>query len=615
MSLRRSSAESSTFRMSSSAKMRTVRGLPTARGFAIGPVYVYRGDGEIPVSEYVLPEGGEAAEWSRFNAALDVARHDLESVVAALNARGGRTDAKIFECHLMLLDDPLFIAEVEKRIKIEHLNAEAAVRRTANETRALFAKMNDPYLRERVRDVDDLERRVLRILLGAAANPNVSLTEPSIIVADDLTPSETVQLPREFVLGFAMNGGSTTSHVALLARSMGVPAVTGLGNATSLVEPGETVLLDGTEGCLTVAPTVAAIRDFRDLVERQKEISEEAATGSAAGTLKDGGAIALFANLHAGAPLDGIQALGARGVGLYRSEYLWLNEEGEPSEEEQYRAYRAVAEFAATLGETASATIRVLDIGGDKLVRGISQRSGTRQSEANPFLGNRSIRYLLSHPEVFKTQLRAILRASAHGRIKLLYPMISCVEELRAAAVVLDEVRRSLRAEGVAFDESMPVGAMIEVPAAALNADVIATSVQFFSVGTNDLVQYTMAADRGNEAVANLYQPTNPAILELMRRIIDAAKKAKIPVSVCGESASDPVVGVLWAAMGVDALSMSATYIPILSKVLSKLTRADLDDYRDTILAMGRDKTGDEILEACRDFLQQRIPDFNNIVI
>ena len=593
--------------------MRTVRGLPTARGFAIGPVYVYRGDGAIPVPEYALAEGGEAAEWARFNAALDVARRDLESVVEALNARGGRTDAKIFECHLMLLDDPLFIAEVEKRVKVERLNAEAAVRRTADESRALFAKMNDPYLRERVRDIDDLERRVLRILLGAAANPNAGLTTPSIIVADDLTPSETVQLPRELILGFAMNGGSTTSHVALLARSMGVPAVSGLGNATSLVEPGETVLLDGTEGCLTVAPTAAAIRDFRDLVERQKEISEEAVTGPAAGTLKDGGTIALFANLHPGAPLDGVKALGARGVGLYRSEYLWLNEEGEPSEDEQYRAYREVAEFATTLG--ASATIRVLDIGGDKLVRGISQRSGTRQSEANPFLGNRSIRYLLSHPEVFKTQLRAILRASAHGRIKLLYPMISCVEELRAAAVVLDEVRRDLRAAGIAFDEEMAVGAMIEVPAAALNADALASLVQFFSVGTNDLVQYTMAADRGNEAVANLYQPTNPAILELMRRIIDAAKKAKIPVSVCGESASDPVIGVLWAAMGVDVLSMSATYIPVISKVLSKLTRDDLNDYRDAILALGRDKTGEEILDACRDFLQQRIPDFNNIVI
>lgn len=593
--------------------MRTVRGLPTARGFAIGPVYVYRGDGAIPVPEYALAEGGEAAEWARFNAALDVARRDLESVVEALNARGGRTDAKIFECHLMLLDDPLFIAEVEKRVKVEHINAEAAVRRTADESRALFAKMNDPYLRERVRDIDDLERRVLRILLGAAANPNAGLTTPSIIVADDLTPSETVQLPRELILGFAMNGGSTTSHVALLARSMGVPAVSGLGNATSLVEPGETVLLDGTEGCLTVAPTAAAIRDFRDLVERQKEISEEAVTGPAAGTLKDGGTVALFANLHPGAPLDGVKALGARGVGLYRSEYLWLNEEGEPSEDEQYRAYREVAEFATTLG--ASATIRVLDIGGDKLVRGISQRSGTRQSEANPFLGNRSIRYLLSHPEVFKTQLRAILRASAHGRIKLLYPMISCVEELRAAAVVLDEVRRDLRAAGIAFDEEMAVGAMIEVPAAALNADALASFVQFFSVGTNDLVQYTMAADRGNEAVANLYQPTNPAILELMRRIIDAAKKAKIPVSVCGESASDPVIGVLWAAMGVDVLSMSATYIPVISKVLSKLTRDDLNDYRDAILALGRDKTGEEILDACRDFLQQRIPDFNNIVI
>ena len=601
--------------MSSDREMLTVRGLATARGFAVGPVFVYRGDGDIPVPEYVVEPGCEGDEALRFRRAIYAARRDLQNLVSTLKARAGRADAKIFECHIMLLEDMMLAEETENRILKDRMNAEAAVRRTADNARAVFGRMNDPYFRERVRDLDDVERRVLENLLGTAANAHAGLKVPSVIVADDLTPSETVQLPRELVLGFATNGGSTTSHVALLARSMGIPAVTGLGNVTSLVQPGETVLLDGTEGTVTVSPTAAAIRDFRDLVERQREISEEAFRGGPAGTLKDGGEVLLFANLHPGAPLEGVRELGARGVGLYRSEYLWLNHEGEPSEDEQYAAYREVAEFASTLSDSATATIRLLDIGGDKLVRGISQRTDTRQRETNPFLGNRSIRYLLSNPEVFRSQLRAVLRASAHGRVCLLYPMISCVEELRASAEILDGIRREFDGQGVPYDKRMPVGAMIEVPSAAINAASLAKYVDFFSIGTNDLIQYTMAADRGNESVAHLYQPTNPAILQLMRHVIGVAKKANVKVGVCGESAADPIVGVLWAALGIDMLSMSATYIPVLSKLFSKLTREDLDDYARTILALGDDMTSEDIFAKCREWMHAKIPDLDNIVI
>ncbi len=595
--------------------MRTLRGLSTARGFAFGPVFVYRGDGDIPVPEYTLAPEAVDGEIARLREAVSTAHRDLEDLVATLNNRGGRADAKVFECHLMILDDPVFAQTIEGRIRTDRLNAEAAVRRSTDQARDLFAKMNDAYLRERVRDLDDVERRVLRLLMGAAASPVAGLKTPSVIVADDLTPSETVQLPRSLILGFATNGGSTTSHVALLARSMGIPAVSGLGNVTSLAEPGETVLLDGTEGCITLSPDAAALRDFRDLVERQKELSEEATELLSPGRLKDGETVSLYANLHPGAPFEGVKGLGAQGVGLYRSEYLWLNEQGEPSEEDQFKAYREVAEFAATLSEKGSVTIRVLDIGGDKLVQGISQRPGTRQSEANPFLGNRSIRYLLSNTAVFKSQLRAILRASAYGRVNLLYPMISCVEELRSCAVLLNEVRRDLDAEGVPYDKTLRVGVMIEVPSAALNVAALVPYVDFLSIGTNDLIQYTLAADRGNKAVAYLYQPTNPAILELMHRVVETAKKNHLPVSVCGESAADPIVGILWVAFGVTILSMSATYIPVLAKLLSKLTRADLDDYLRTVLAAGSDKTGDEILEICRDWMHGKIPDLDNIAI
>lgn len=595
--------------MSNKGEMRTIAGLATARGFAVGPAFIYRGDGEIPVPQYVVEPGREADELLRLQRAVTETKNDLEKLISALKEHTKGKDVKIFECHQMLLEDIVLLGETEKYIREDRINAETAVRRTARHARQQFEQMNDPYFRERVRDLDDVERRLLKSLTGFAEDPTCELKTPSIVVADDLTPSETVRLPRDLVLGFATNGGSTTSHVALLARAMGIPAVSGLGDITVRAVAGETLLLDGTNGAVTIFPTPSAVRDFSDLVERQRELVEDVASGAPAGTLRDGGDIPLYANVHPGVPVADIKAQGARGIGLYRSEYLWLNRELEPTEEEQFEAYRDAATFAKTLGEKSTIAIRVLDIGGDKLVRGIST------TEANPFLGNRSIRYLLSNPEVFAKQLRAILRASVFGKVGILYPMVSCVEELVAAAKILADVKAQLDAEGVAFNREIPVGAMIEVPSAAINAGALAKYVDFFSIGTNDLIQYTMAADRGNESVAHLYQPTNPAVLKLMRMTVDAAKKNGIYVSVCGESASDPIVGVLWAAMGVDVLSMSATYIPLMAKLLSRLTRADLDDYRAAVEAMGDGATAAEILAVCENWLRARIPDLDNIVL
>ena len=589
--------------------MQTVAGLATARGFAVGPVFLYRGGGDIPVSEYVVEPGCEGDEMRRLKRALNETRRDLEGLIAALRERTGHDDVSIFECHLMILEDAMFLEEVEKYIVEDRLNAEASVRKTINNTRQQFARMNDSYFRERVRDLDDVERRLLKAITGFGGSSQLELKSPSIIVADDLTPSETVQLPRELVLGFATNGGSTTSHVALLARAMGIPAVTGLGDITSQVSAGETVLLDGTRGEITLHPDLLAIRDFSDLVERQKEIAEDAVFGVPAGTLRDGGGVIICANVHPGVPLEDVRSHGARGIGLYRSEYLWLNREREPDEEEQFSAYREAAEFMTSIGPDAVLTIRTLDIGGDKLVRGISEK------EDNPFLGNRSIRYLLSHRDVFRTQLRAILRASAFGKVALMYPMVSCVDELQASAEVLAEVKRQLEAEGVDYDRDIKVGVMIEVPAAAVNSDALAKYVDFFSVGTNDLVQYSMAADRGNDAVAHLYQPTNPAVIKLMRMTLDAAKANGIKVSVCGESASDPIIGMLWIAMGVDELSMSATYIPQIAKLCQRLSRADLDEFLSVVRGLGYGATSKEIYDKCNEWMRARIPDLDNIVI
>lgn len=589
--------------------MQTIAGLATARGFVSGPVFIYRGEGDLPVPEYLIEPGREGDELLRFKRALLETRRDLESLISVLRERTGRDDVRVFECHLMILEDELLVKETEDHILRDRLNAEAAVRKTATAARVQFERMNDPYFRERVRDLDDIERRLLRAITGFGGNPHLELRAPAVVVADDLTPSETVQLPREYVLGFATNGGSTTSHVALLARAMGIPCVTGLVNITERVSAGETVLLDGTNGAVTLHPDEPTRAQFEELVRKQNFNIATVLSGAPAGTLKDGGDIRLYANLHPGVPVAGLREFGARGVGLYRSEYLWLNRELEPTEDEQFEAYRDAARFTATLDPEATITIRMLDIGGDKLVRGISTK------ESNPFLGNRSIRYLLSNRFVLRTQMRAVLRASHFGKIRMMYPMVSCVEELKEAADELNEVRLQLEREGIPFDRNMPVGAMIEVPAAALNAAALSKYAQFFSIGTNDLVQYTMAADRGNKSVAHLYQPTNPAVLKLIDMAIAAANGRGIPVSVCGESAADPIIGVLWAAMGVQVLSMSAAYIPVISKLLSQLTRDDLDEYAQVVRAMPGDSTARDIFNTCHDWMSDKIPDLEDSLI
>ena len=584
-----------------------MKGFPTSRGVVRGAVFRYCGDDDAAVPEYVVPLGGEAAELETYRGAVKAAREDLERILSSLRERPGRDDGRILEAHLMMLDDPVMIAETERSIAVGRLNAASAVRRTADGFRAKFAGMEDPYFRERVRDLDDVERRLLRHLAGREADAAIELPGPSVFVARDLSPSEAVRLPVKDILAIVLEGGSPVSHVALLARAMGVPAVTGVENAFAALEPGADVFVDGTLGRVVVNPGAAELAACR-----RSTLRAAGADGRPDGTpgrLKDGSGVYLFANMHPGLPTEVVRRSGATGVGLYRSEYLWLNLGREPTEEEQFAAYREAAEFAASLSPKGTLTLRTLDIGGDKIVRGLAA------TEANPFLGNRSIRYLLSHPETFRTQLRAILRASAFGKVCLLHPMISCVEELRAAAAVLEEVKAGLDRDGVAYDRMMPVGAMIEVPAAALNAAAIAREVDFFSIGTNDLVQYTMAADRGNEAVASLQQTAHPAVLELMRRVFAAARAADIPVGVCGESAADPVFGPLWVAMGADLLSVSAGYLPPLDSIFRGLTRADLDEYAAAAAGVDISLPAAEIRVFLRDWLRRRVPGSSETIL
>jgi len=587
--------------------MVTVAGIAVSRGFAAGPVFVHRPDDDLEVPEYEVSPDRVPAELARYHAARAETHAQIEALAAQLEGSGEHAVA-VFANHLELLEDATIRSAIERLVRERRINAESAVRRVVADFREMFNRMRDPYLRERVRDIDDIERRLLRNLLGRTGSAFAQIDEPVIVVAADLTPSDTVALPREKILGFATDRGSATSHVALLARVLGIPAVVGLGDVVSRVRPGDDILLDGTGGTVTVNPDVRTCAKFARLVRRERELLALLAEDRGrAGATKDGAPVRFCANAQPGVPMGGFAAFGAQGVGLYRTEYLWLGGTHEPTEAEQTAAYSDAVRAAGAMGPDARVVFRALDLGGDKLMR------GTECHESNPFLGQRSIRWLFAHREVFRAQIRAILRASAVGPSALMWPMIATVQELRDANGELARAKDDLRAQGVPFDEKMPVGCMIEIPSAAICADLLAREVDFFSIGTNDLVQYTLAADRGNARVASLYQPTNPAVIRLVDMAVKAADAAGIPVAVCGETASDPVLGVLWVGLGVAELSMSASYIPVLRKILRALTGAETRELADLARTLSADRSAAEIYAACRAFIVSKVPQLEEI--
>lgn len=585
--------------------MVTVSGTATSRGFVSGPVFLYVGDRDLPIPEYTLKADRVGAELARFREARAETRRQLEGVAVDVSARLTGSEADIFENHLVILEDEVIITSVEKLIRESRLNVEAAVHRVMSDFRAKFARMNDPYLRERSQDLDDVEKRLLRTLDGKAETALSSIKTACIIVADDLTPSETVTMPRKLILGFATNRGSVTSHVALLARAMGIPAVTGLGDITSRVKAGDHILLDGTSGTVTINADQEAREQFARLIWRERELLAE--LGAPVGHKSRGLNVRLLANVQPGMSFPALSTYGAEGIGLYRSEYLWLGGTDEPTENEQMLAYKEAAVAASSLGHGARTVFRVLDIGGDKMMK------GAKAKEANPFLGNRSIRFLLSRRDVFRAQLRAMLKASAYGPSAIMYPMVATIEELRQANAELISAMEQLRMANIPFDEHLPVGCMIEIPSAALNAALFAREVSFFSIGTNDLVQYTMAADRGNEQVSYLYQPTNPSVLRLVNMTVEAANGAGIPCAVCGESASDPVLACLWAAIGVKELSMSASYIPVIRKTLASVPPDDAAGLACEVRELCATAGSKEIYDHVRGFLKTRIPDLDEL--
>ena len=537
-----------------------VSGVGASEGVAVGPVFVHAGRGPKPERERI-PEGAIEEELGRFRGAVEAVVARLSETAERLRAAGSEEEAAIFEAHVEFAEDPELNSGVEERVR-DLESPEAAVLAVGEEYAGVFAAMEDEYMAARADDVRDVASQIAAELMGRAAEGLEALETPSVVVARNLAPSDTARIPRGKALAFVTAEGSKTSHVSIMARSMGIPAVVGVGAALDGLLDARTVAVDGKEGYAIADPDPGMIAAFES---RAEEMAAESAAldeyRHVEARTRDGRRIEVAANLGSASEAEDALALGAEGVGLFRTEFLFMQRPELPSEDEQYEAYGAVAR---AFGEKP-VVIRTLDVGGDKDLPGVDQAA-----EDNPFLGWRGIRMSLDTPALFKPQLRAILRAGSLGNLRVMFPMVVDVEELRAAKAVLAECEAELKSEGALTGE-VDVGVMIETPAAAICARDLTPEVSFFSVGTNDLIQYALAADRGNERLRHLQSADHPAVLELIRMTCEAARESGIWVGVCGEAAADPALIPRLLELGVTELSMSAPSIPRAKKLVSEL--------------------------------------------
>ncbi|MGB9976697.1 phosphoenolpyruvate--protein phosphotransferase [Thermovenabulum sp.] len=554
------------------------KGIAASPGIAIGKAFIYKNI-EVKVEQRWVNEDEVEAELLKLNKSINLSKEQLQRIKENALEKLGEDKARIFEAHLMVLEDPVLFSEIEEKIKNEKLCAEFAVKTVIEGYIDIFSSMEDEYMRERAADIRDVGERIIKNILGIPIKSLSELNDTVIVLAKDLTPSDTAQLDKNKVLAFATDMGGRTSHTAIMARSLEIPAVVGLQEVSEKVKDGELVIVDGINGILIVNPDSDTLKNYMDKKDEYLKMKEEmkAILFLSAETVDKKRRVELSANIGTPKDVKGALENGAEGIGLYRTEFLYMDREDMPSEEEQYKAYKEVAE--AMQGKPV--IIRTLDIGGDKKLPYLEM-----PEELNPFLGFRAIRLCLDRKDLFKVQLRAILRASAHGKIRIMYPMISGIDEIRKANRVLKEAMEELKKEKVAFDENIEVGIMVEIPSAAVCADILAKEVDFFSIGTNDLIQYTLAVDRMNEKIAYLYEPFNPAIIRLIKNVIDASHREGKWTGMCGEMAGEPLAVPLLLGLGLDEFSMSATSIPFAKKIIRSFKYDEAKELAEKVLLM-----------------------------
>ncbi len=552
-------------------------GIPVSPGVAIGKVFLFDSEEDF-VSKHKIDKQEIPHEIARFEDALIATRKEILDIQKKISKSLGAEHAEIFNAHLLVLEDRALIEEVIKDLNTKKVNVEYIFSNVAKKYAKIFSKMEDEYLKERSSDIRDVSRRVLHNLVGRKKQDLANLEEEVIVVAYDLAPSDTALMHKESVIGFVTDIGGKTSHTAIMARALGIPAVVGLHDVSKRIPSDATVIIDGHRGAVIVNPSKPTLKRYAE-EQTKLEIFEEKLAGlkTLPAQTKDGYRIQLAANIEMPEEVESVLAHGADGIGLYRTEFFYMNRNDLPGEEEQFRAYKMVADRVAP----QSVIVRTLDLGGDKFLSHLQV-----PREMNPFLGWRAIRFCLARPDIFKVQLRAILRASVKKNIKIMYPMISGVGEVIEANAMLDEVKEELRREKQPFDENIEVGAMIEIPSAALTADLLAKEVDFFSIGTNDLIQYSLAIDRVNEKVAYLYEPMHPGIIRLVKHVVEEGHKEGIWVGMCGEMAGDLAAVLVLLGLGLDELSTSAVMIPEIKKIIRSVSREEARELAVAVCGM-----------------------------
>ncbi|MDD5422935.1 MAG: phosphoenolpyruvate--protein phosphotransferase [Candidatus Omnitrophica bacterium] len=578
-------------------KETALKGIPASPGITIGKAFLF-GREQYTISRRNIKDEHIPSEIKRFKDALVQTKNEIIDIKKRISEEMGVEHAQIFSAHLLVIDDSMLIEEVVSRLKREKLSIEYVFQDVLKRYIKVFSEMDDEYLKERISDINDVGRRILKNLIGAKEDILSNLKEKVVVVAYDLSPSDTATMHKKNVTAFATDIGGRTSHTAIMAKSLEIPAVVGLETLTKKVENGDEVIIDGTHGFVIINPSAKTLKKYEQDKERfaviEKHLLELKNQPSI--TL-DGKSIQLSANIEVPEDVASVIAHGATGIGLYRTEYFYMNRKDLPTEEEQFKAYSSVAKKM----KPNSVIIRTLDLGGDKF---LSQLDVPQQM--NPFLGWRAIRFCLARPDIFKAQLRAILRASAFGKLKVMYPMISGVEELRQANTLLEEAKKDLKKEAVEFDEDIEVGAMIEVPSAALTSDILAREIDFFSIGTNDLIQYSLAVDRVNEKIAYLYEPAHPAVLRLIKNVIENGHNAGVWVGMCGEMAGDIVMTIVLLGLGLDEFSTSPIAIPEIKRIIRSVTIRQAKEIAQEAMTLS---TGKEVERFAKKKLKEIVPD------